>query len=116
MRFRFIEGEKARFPVRLLCRCLEVSRSGFYAWRKRPRSARACEDERLKVEIKAAHKASRETYGSHRIQRDLHDAGLDVSRKRIARLMKEEGIEGATSVATARPRTPGTVSRWHRTC
>lgn len=94
MRFCFIEGEKARYPVRLLCRCLSVSRSGFYAWRKRAKSARAREDERLKVEIKAAHKASREIYGSIRIQRDLREAGLDVSRKRIARLMRELGIEG----------------------
>ena len=53
MRFRFIEAEKAGYPIRLLCRCLAVSRSGFYAWQKRPISARARHDARLKVEIAA---------------------------------------------------------------
>ncbi len=55
MRFRFIEAEKARFPIVLLCRCLAVSRSGYYAWRTRPASARAKQDTRLRVEIAASH-------------------------------------------------------------
>jgi hypothetical protein len=67
VRFRFVEAEKAYYPIRLLCRCLAVSRSGFYAWRRRPRSARAREDARLKVEIAGMHSASRRTYGSPRI-------------------------------------------------
>jgi transposase InsO family protein len=94
MRFRFIEAEKADYPIRLLCRCLAVSRSGFYAWRKRPVSARARRDAHLKVEIAASHSASRRTYGSPRIERDLRQEGHHVSRKRVARLMRELGLEG----------------------
>jgi len=64
MRFRFIEAEKACYPIRILCRCLEVSRSGCYAWRGRMASARAQEDARLKVKIAAWHRASHGTCGS----------------------------------------------------
>ena len=94
MRFRFIEAEKAYFPIRLLCRCLAVSRSGFYAWSARPVSERGKQDARLKVEIAASHSASRRTYGSPRIERDLRQEGHHVSRKRVARLMRELGLEG----------------------
>ena len=94
MRFRFIEAEKAFYPIRLLCRCLAVSRSGYYAWRGRAPSARAQEDARLRVEVAASHSASRRTYGSPRILRDLREDGHRVSRKRVARLMRELGLEG----------------------
>jgi transposase InsO family protein len=94
VRFRFIEAEKAFYPIRLICRCLAVSRSGYYAWRRRPSSARAEQDARLKVEIAASHSASRRTYGSPRILRDLREDGHQVSRKRVARLMRELGLEG----------------------
>lgn len=94
MRFRFIEAEKALYPIRLLCRCLAVSRSGYYAWRRRPVSARIKQDARLRVEIAASHAASRRTYGSPRILRDLREEGHRVSRKRVARLMRELGLEG----------------------
>ncbi len=94
MRFCFIEAEKADYPVRLLCRCLAVSRSGYYAWRERPVSARTKQDARLRVEIAASHSASRRTYGSPRIIRDLREEGHRVSRKRVARLMRELGLEG----------------------
>ena len=94
MRFRFVEAEKAHYPIRLMCRCLAVSRSGYYAWRRRPLSARARGDVRLKVEIAASHSASRRTYGSPRVLRDLRDEGRRVSRKRVARLMRELGLEG----------------------
>ncbi len=94
MRFRFIDAEKADYPVRLLCRCLAVSRSGYYAWRERPVSPRTQQDARLRVEIAASHSASRRTYGSPRIVRDLREEGHRVSRKRVARLMRELGLEG----------------------
>jgi putative transposase len=94
MRFRFIEAEKAYYPIRLLCRCLAVSRSGYYAWRRRDPSPRAQEDARLRVEVAASHSASRRTYGSPRILRDLREDGHHVSRKRVARLMRELGLEG----------------------
>jgi len=94
MRFRFIDAERANYPVATLCRCLEVSRPGYYAWRRRGPSARSAEDAKLRVAIRASHKASRKTYGSPRIQQDLRDQGHSVSRKRVASLMKAEGIEG----------------------
>lgn len=94
MRFRFIEVEKATYPVRLMCRILEVSRAGYYAWRGREESARAQADRRLLLEIQAAHQASRRTYGSPRIHRDLREQGHPAGRHRIARLMRENGLRG----------------------
>ena len=94
MRYRFIDAEKASYPIRLLCRCLAVSRSGYYAWRDRPPSVRSREDAQLKVKIAAYHAASRRSYGSPRIHRDLREEGDRVSRKRVARLMRELEIEG----------------------
>ena len=94
MRFGFIQTEKATYPVRVLCRTLEVSASGFYAWCKRDRSNRAKKDAALKVQILAAHAASNKTYGSPRIHEELKTAGEKLGRKRVARLMQDEGIEG----------------------
>jgi putative transposase len=94
VRFRFIQMEKATYPARLLCRTLAVSSSGFYAWCRRGLSARAREDAALKVEIRAAHAASGKRYGSPRIHADLKADDQRVGRKRVARLMREEGIEG----------------------
>ena len=94
MRFGFIRTEKATYPVRVLCRTLLVSTSGFYAWCRRGLSRRAQEDAALKVEIRAAHAASGKTYGSPRVHEDLKADGQQVGRKRVARLMQEEGLEG----------------------
>jgi transposase InsO family protein len=94
VKFGFIQTEKATYPVRVLCRTLQVSASGFYAWCRRGLSPRAREDAVLKVEIRAAHAASNRTYGSPRILADLKANGQRVGRKRVARLMREEGIEG----------------------
>ena len=94
MRFLFVDAEKASYPIRLLCRCLAVSRAGYSAWRTRSASARAQEDARLKIKIAASHTASLKAYGSPRILRDLREEGHHVSRKRVARLMREEGLEG----------------------
>lgn len=94
MTFGFIQTEKALYPVRVLCRTLLVSASGFYAWCRRGLSRRAQEDAALKVEIRAAHAASGKRYGSPRIHADLKADDQHVGRKRVARLMREEGIEG----------------------
>ena len=94
MRFSFVAAEKASYPVRLLCRCLEVSRAGFYAWQRRKPCARLREDAALSVEIAASHTESRKNYGSPRILRDLQDGGRKVSRKRVARLMRQQGLAG----------------------
>jgi transposase InsO family protein len=87
-----VEAEKAYFPVRVLCQVLQVSVSGFYSWRKRGPSQRAQEDEQLKVHIRAAHKASRGRYGSPRVQKELCAQDQHVGRKRVARLMKADGL------------------------
>ena len=79
-----------------MCRVLGVSHSGYYAWRKRPASARVQEDQRLLRQIRTAHEASRGTYGVPRIHAELCEQGIRVSRKRVARLMREAGIAGVS--------------------
>jgi putative transposase len=79
-----------------MCRLLEVSASGYYAWRKRPPSKRALGDAVLQSEIEAIHRRSRATYGVPQIHAELHDDGTRVSRKRVAKLMRRAGLEGAS--------------------
>jgi hypothetical protein len=86
VRFAFIGAEKAAFPVRLLCRTLQVSRAGFYAWPTRPPARRAQADARLGPEVAAIHAETRQRYGSPRIHAELADRGCRTSRKRVARL------------------------------
>jgi transposase InsO family protein len=93
VRFRFIEAEKANFSVAAMCRVLEVTRSGFYAWRKRTACARWLRDRKLLRKIRTSFYESRRTYGSPRVHRDLLASGERVGRKRVARLMHEEGLE-----------------------
>ena len=95
MRFAFVQAEKAQFGVARLCRALNVSCSGFYAWCVRPTSAHAVQDARLKVLVKEAHTVEGRTYyGSPRVHRALKKQGVPVSRKRIVRLMQEDGLVG----------------------
>lgn len=93
-RFAFIDREKAFYDVAVLCRLLKVSRSGFYAWRSRPRSARALADEVLTEQIRTAYDDNRQVYGAPRIHAELADAGVQVGRKRVARLMRAAEIVG----------------------
>jgi len=92
VRFAFIAAEKAAFPVTVLCRTLAVSRAGFYAAQARPPAARARADNRLAVEIVAIHGESRQRYGSPRVHAELRARGQGVSRKRVARLMRHQGL------------------------
>ncbi len=94
MRFEFIDAEKACFPVRVLCRALEVSPAGFYAACGRPESKHARDDRRLAVQVRAAHEEGRKTYGSPRVHRELMAQGVKISRKRVIRLMQEQGLRG----------------------
>jgi transposase InsO family protein len=75
------------------CRALGVSTSGFYAWRGRQDSAHACEDRRLAVLVRESYERSRKSYGSPRVQADLEVLGERVSRKRVIRLMQQQGLQ-----------------------
>jgi putative transposase len=93
--FRFVEQEKASSPVRVTCRVLGVSPSGFYAWQRRPPSARARQDDEFSVQIVGIHQRSRGTYGVPRVHVELAaDHGVRCSRKRVARLMRALQLEG----------------------
>jgi len=89
-----IAAEKDNHSVSMMCKQLGVSRSGYYARKVRGPSARKRRDGELLVHIKKSHKESRGTYGSPRVLDDLKDKGFQVGRKRVARLMREEGITG----------------------
>ncbi len=79
-----------------MCRVLDVSSSGYYAWRERPPSARARKDEALTERIRAIHERSRGTYGAPRIHAELTAEGIHIGRKRVARLMRAAGLEGVS--------------------
>ena len=79
-----------------MCRLLEVSASGYYAWRTRPQSARARANATLTQRIQQIHKTSRGTYGAPRIHAELKAQGVEASRKRVSRLMRLSGLQGAT--------------------
>jgi transposase InsO family protein len=92
VKFALVDAEKAHYPVASLCACLGVSRSGFYAWRGRAPSARARTDQQLQVLVREAHERSRKTYGSPRVHAELAAKDVRVSRKRVVRLMQQEGL------------------------
>jgi putative transposase len=85
-------AEKAVCGVAVMSRVLGVSRSGYYAWRRRPESRWAQENAALVVEIRKAYAVGRGVYGSPRVRRELEDRGIRVGRHRVARLMRENGI------------------------
>jgi putative transposase len=92
--FRFVDCEKVTFPVTTMCRVLGVSPSGFWAWSKRPPSERARSDAALTGQIRRIHQRSRGTYGVPRVHAELADTGTRCSRKRVARLMRADGLVG----------------------
>ncbi|MBN2501755.1 MAG: IS3 family transposase [Anaerolineales bacterium] len=94
--FRFIKANQASYPIQSKCRVLEVSRSGYYAWLKRPLSERAQEDATLTERVRELHDLSRKTYGAPRIPAALARAGIRVGRKRVARLMKAANLRGVS--------------------
>ena len=91
--FAWIAAEKADFPVTKLCQVLRLSRSGFYASQGRPESTHARDDRRLRVLVRASFDESRQRYGSPRVYEDLVEAEVRISRKRVARLMQEDGLK-----------------------
>jgi len=93
--FGFVLARKAEHSIKLMCRVLEVSRSGYHAWAARPPSPRAIVDARLSARIAVLHKQRRGVYGSPRIWADLVlDDGERVGRKRVERLMRQAGLSG----------------------
>jgi putative transposase len=94
MCFRLIEAKRAQHPVSLLCDVLGVSRAGFYAWSRRAPSARARRDRELLALIRQIHDESRGSYGWPRMYAELRHRGVRVSRKRVARLMRQAGLSG----------------------
>ena len=92
MKFAFIRDHQGRFPVEVLCAVLKVSRSGYYAWARRSPSPSARRRHRLVAEIRAAHGASRATYGSPRIYQVLKARGVLCCENTVAKLMRAEGV------------------------
>ncbi len=104
MKHACIAEHQGAYPVRLMCRLLAVSASGFYAAQRRGPSRRAVTDAQLSLAIRAVHRRTRRRYGSPRVTAELRAQGTPVSRKRVARLMRAEGLRGRGRVAR-RPRT-----------
>ena len=92
MRYTVIHEHRDQHPVRLMCRALGVSRSGYYDWRERPLSSRARRHAGLTEKIRHFHGSSRETYGSPRICKDLLESGERVGENTVALLMQRAGI------------------------
>jgi putative transposase len=102
-----VKQHQADYPVRVMCRVLGLSPSGYYAWLIRPPSARAIRDAELVVMMKKAHADNRSVYGRPRLYAELKDNGERVGEKRIGRLMNQEGIVGVSR----RSKGPKTTKR-----
>lgn len=119
MRCQAIRAHTGRVPVRLMCRILALSPSGYYAWVARPESRRAAENRRLVAEIRVIHAESRGTYGSPRVHATLQAQGQRVGPHRVARLMRADRIRaktvkkwrGTTDSAHPYPVVPNTLNR-----
>jgi putative transposase len=94
VKFAFVAAQLVAFPVTVICRVLDVSTSGYYAWSERGASRRSRRDLDLGAKVRAAHGASKGRYGSPRVHAELRAAGEKVGRKRVARLMKQAHLEG----------------------
>jgi transposase InsO family protein len=93
MRFQFIDEHRDEFPVTRMCQELAVSSSGYYAWRKRPPSAREMANQELFNKIEVVYNENHGVYGSPRIYYELDDQGVACSENRVARLMRLRGLQ-----------------------
>ncbi len=93
MKYACIQAHRDEFPISLMCAVLGVSRSGFYAAQQRGPKQHEHADQRLRVEIRAIHRASKRRYGSPRVHEELKAQGIRCGRKRVARLMREDGLQ-----------------------
>jgi len=98
-----VKAHQASYPIAMMCRVLDVSTSGYYAWLKRPPSSRSQADTALLQRIREIHTRSKGTYGTPRIHAELAAEGVRVGRKRVARLMREADLRGVSR--RKRPRT-----------
>ena len=96
MKYACIVQHQGEYSVRLMCRALQVSPAGFYAAQRRAPSARAQQDQRLRLAIRTAHAESRRRYGAPKIHAELRAQGLRCAKKRVARLMRLDGLRGRT--------------------
>ena len=94
MKYALITRCREEFKLRLMCRVLQVSPSGYYKWRRQPPSLHALADEALMVHLWTSYAVSDGTYGAPRVHRDLRDQGIAIGKKRVARLMREHGLVG----------------------
>ena len=94
MKYACIDHRRDCYPVRMMCRLLQVSASGYYAWRRRPESPRARRDRELLLKIRRVHEASKGVYGSPRVHAELVAEGVRVGRHRVARLMRLARLRG----------------------
>lgn len=94
MKYWFVAKVQRSYPVEVVCGILGISRSGYYAWRKRQRSQRELDNQALIEHIRRIHRMSRKTYGSPRVHAELWREGRCVNHKRVARLMHQEGLVG----------------------
>ena len=88
-----MDAAQKEFPVQRLCKVLEVSPSGYFAWKSRPASRRQRDDLVLLAHVRSAFACSNGTYGSPRMTHELRDQGLKAGRRRVARLMRENGLK-----------------------
>ena len=109
MRYDFIEAHRPMWRLYLMCRALRVSKAGYFRWRHRKHSARQQEDILLKEKITDTHHRSRQTYGSPRIAKAFRKQGRPISRRRVARLMREIGLQ-----SVHKPRYVVTTNAKHR--
>lgn len=114
-----MDAHRGQIRIGTMCEVLGVSRSGYYAWRRRPRSSRDETNAMLTQTIRRIHDESRQIYGSPRIYAALRQRGIDCGRHRVARLMRHEGIRSKTKrrfryIATKREETPAAPNRLER--
>jgi transposase InsO family protein len=119
VKFRFVQENRETFRVGKMCEVLKVSRSGYYAWRKRGPSGREEEDRRLAAQIHEIHAANRKVYGSPRIYNALQSLGIRCGKHRVAKIMRFESLRGRSkqrfrSTATVRAELPAAPNRLAR--
>ena len=109
MKFGFVDEHRGAWPVRMMCRVLGLSASGYYAWRVRPESQRAAANRALTEDIRLIHAESFGTYGSPRVHAVLRGHGRRVGRSRVERLMRRAGLRGLAAL----PRRTRTTDSRH---